>query len=176
MSLPFDSVSKTGYASFEYDWTDAGGTAPYSVYRDGRLAKNPDSATTYLIEGESATEPPIIEVLSSGDTSTPYTVQFPPYSVLRWHGRAGAFVYLVQQYVGSTWTQRAAIAHVGIRDYKFETLPLENGSAQQWRVLIEDLSGNRSEATLKSWTHVRAGDAPDYTTSVSSGTLTWAAA
>lgn len=176
MSIAFDSVEKVGYSAFVYDWTAAGGTAPYSIYKDGRLNKNPDSLTTLTLEGESTSEPPIIEVLSANDTSTPYTVQFPPYATLRWHGRAGAYVYLVQQYSGSAWSTIKSIAHGGIYEYKYETLSLDNGSAQQWRVMVEDISGNQSEATGLSWTHQRAPEAPEHVTSVTTGTLTWGAA
>lgn len=168
-----DIVKKIGYATWEYDWTDAGGTADYEVYENSRLAKLPDALTTYTTEGDDPDEPPVVEILDSTDTDDAITVQFPEYATLRWHGRANTSVYVVQRYIGSTWTdQTPVIAHTGIKDYTFETGTLVDGTAEQWRVVAEDLNGTESEVVSFTWTHRCCPAPPDIALSISAGTLT----
>lgn len=168
-----DSVTKIGYSTWQYDWISAGGTAPYEVYVNSRLAKLPDSLTTFDVEGSDPDEPPVVEILDANDTDDAVTVQFPEYAVLRWHGRTGANVYIVQRYVNSAWAdQTPVITHTGVKDYQYETGTLVNGTAEQWRVLIENLNGDRSDSIPFTWTHRCCPTPPDIALSISAGTLT----
>lgn len=149
------AITKDGKQSWKYTWT---GTDPYDVYRAdlGLIELTQTDLEEITLTGYSTLsntnlalddeEPPPLEIIDSADTSTPECLTYPPFSVLQWRGNADASYYIVQQYVGSTWTTYGEpTVENGAGYYKVSTGPLADVTTHNWRVLPVDSEGNQGD-------------------------------
>jgi hypothetical protein len=136
MSIPV-TAERIAPNAIRYEWT---GTAPYVVWERGSVVLNESSLTEYVAQNlDGTTNPlPAIEVLDSTDTVAAQNQNYSPRVRMQWRGQADAELYLIQEYVDSTWTTRDAVIESGAGYYGYETDPYDHGDAPQWRILPQD--------------------------------------
>jgi hypothetical protein len=107
-----------------------------------------------LAPGESL----MIEVLDTADAPAQ---AFRGRRLIWWYPVAGAVQYRIDEYVGSTWVQRALVQTMGIGFFSWKTRFLEDSTAHQFRVV--PIGSNRNDGTplLISEFMVRHPDPPE---------------
>ena len=158
MAVAFTEQSQIGATTWYYTWTS--GTAPngpFYVYLDGQYV-----ATVYqpFYQLEvAAGEQVQIEVLD--DTSAPGDA-YPGRMVLSWDAPVEATAsYRVDEYVGGVWTQVSLMQPgPGQTHFEYQTGPLADLSAHQYRVVAVDAAGNDGVAKNFAVTMVRRPDPP----------------
>lgn len=136
-------IVKVGAYTFRYPLT---GTAPFYVYAPGRQIGVTDTDTHVIVEGDDDYEPIPLQILDSLDTDSPYETLNPSTIVLQWRGDSSHYYYLVEEYVGTTWTQRALLMESGQGYYEYESEPLDDVTSAVWRVTAYDTQENAGRA------------------------------
>jgi hypothetical protein len=177
-----DVVKLDNSGAWTYTWE---GTAPFAVYRKGRLVP-PDTfedvdpgyttnETTRTFTDGTAYEPPQIEVLDSTDSYDPDNLLYPAYLVLQWHEGAGAEQYRIDRYIDAAWTTLQYVAAGTAGYYTYETPALVDGTAYQYRIVPITAAGDELTPIVYTATMVTLPEPPAVTMTVAAGVITVAA-
>uniref|UniRef100_A0A6M3IYE6 Uncharacterized protein n=1 Tax=viral metagenome TaxID=1070528 RepID=A0A6M3IYE6_9ZZZZ len=151
------SVQKAGTKAWRFALS---GTAPFDIYMEGKLFIGDLDESEIVINGDSAYEPPVIEVLDSTDSNEPEQVTYPPYLVLQWRGNSAASYYQVDRYVGSAWTRQGTVKEDGSGYYRFDTDVLADETEHTFRVVPVDSDGNTGHSFSVTSLIVKNPDPP----------------
>lgn len=148
MPVTFDSIKKTGSATYQYEWS---GTGPYEIWLNGALivdstGQEQTTATEIEYFSSDSEEPEPLEVIDTDSETSKdaQNVQNAPVAILQWRGEPGMEGYRVQEDVSGTWTTRAYIPHRFPDDndgggyYKYTTPALTHLTEYDFRVLAID--------------------------------------
>lgn len=181
MPATITDVVRVGVYAWRYDFT---GTAPFRVYRDGRLAQNSD-ATSYVAEWGTDTtahriEPPQIEVIDSTQTTAALSqTLYPPFVTIQFRGRTTNAYYLVEVSTngGSSYSTLSKIMEDGSGYYQSNSLGY-TATDLLFRVTPYDSEGTAGDPLSYSVFHYGYPDPPSltYTYAAGTGLLTIAAA
>lgn len=170
MAITLNEPVQVGAGLWLLTWTSDVG-APYRVYRDGVIVSTQESAEYYASVDDG--DVPVIEVLDA-DTESPSDAH-PPKILLGWQRDADAVWYLVEEYSGGEWTERARIVPASLPGVSPAWLAYSTGTvadvtSHQWRVTPYDAAGNAGTALSFTTLMVRYPDPPAVTFSYDSGT------
>lgn len=145
--------------SLEISWTSTLGDPTFYVYRDGVLvATTKQTAISFtLTSGERIA----VEVFDDPDDEP--ELIFPGRATIQWLGLTAAASYLVEEYVGAAWTQRALLLASGRPYYQWTSRYLEDETTHQFRVTAIGADGNAGTPVAFSIPVVRNPDAPEPT-------------
>jgi hypothetical protein len=117
--------------SWAFTWS--AGTAPYSIWLDGRQLESSLATEAYTYDGGEYDETaPPIEILNDGETAENYT--YPPRVRVQWRGLLGATTYIVQANEGG-WVDLDEFTEDGSGYYQWESEALADATTHQHRVL-----------------------------------------
>jgi hypothetical protein len=174
MSAVFTSIEKVGSATYEYKWS---GTGPFRIVNKGEIIEDEYANNSIKIQSDDSLEPEPIEVLDAAEVTAGTTAESQdnsPRAILQWRGNRDANYYLVQQLVTAVWTTRRTIAVEAGSEfqgyYSFESDALDDGDAEQWRVIAVDDQSGQSQPLLFTFTVVAIPDPPSISLSYSDGT------
>lgn len=167
MAITSLTLHRTSRHSVRLFFASGLATPTFYVWRDGVL----QGSTTATIW--DATVPlgqhPVWDVFDDPDDE-PEAV-YPDHFRLQWRGGGSAVDhYLVEEKVGSTWTQRARIPETGRNYYHFNTARLADVTVHELRVVAVGADGNESEAAAFAALMVRHPDPPLAAYSYDAGT------
>ena len=161
--MPMDlQITKSGTKAWTFDWSAAGGTAPYRLVLNSRVLSETTTLTAWTIEGDDEYEPPALEVLDANDGEAA-SETYPSRATLQWRGKSNVYYYQVQESVASVWTNRVRVKEIGAGYYQHTTTELADCTASQWRVIAVDERGYESEPILFDFFPVRPPDPPSIT-------------
>lgn len=136
------TITRKGPTSWEYQWT---GTGPYDAYIDGAKRLDQSTATSLIVQGDSATAststPPAVELRDITSTGSPQSVVYSPRRRIQWRGQSDAALYLIQRYVDAAWATQQVVQEDGRGYYTYTTIPLTDGTTEQWRIVPRDSRG-----------------------------------
>lgn len=169
--------------TWRYVW---GGTAPYRLYRYGRLLADDtldgtiiDEATTNntsrVFDDGDAYEPPQLEVLDSTDSQTPDNILYPAYLALQWHEAPEAHQYRVDRYIGAAWVAQQYVPADDRGYYVYETPPLTDGETYIYRIVPLTETGDELQSVTYTVDFVTIPEPPEVSITLATGTVTVAA-
>lgn len=170
------TATRTGSYAVRYEWM---GTAPFDVWRDGRIVLEQTTATTYTAQTTDGTTAPLpaIEILDDTDTTIAQSRQYSPVVRFQWRGQSDASYYKIQQYVDSEWTAIGMVRESGAGYYSWASQPQTDGESVEFRVVPYDTRGYDGLPLPVTHTVVCNPSPPDvsYTYNAGTGLLTIAA-
>ena len=171
MASSITSITKPAAYHWQYTWS---GTAPFYVYSAGELVLDATTLTTWIFQGDSNTEPPVVEVRDSTEAeSTISQIVNPQYAIFQWYQASNAAQYVVQESStdgGATvWTTRRTLFEDGSEYYTFQTPVLDDVTTATWRVAAVDTQSNYTVIQYQVFM-VRNPDPPEITLSYDNGT------
>jgi hypothetical protein len=169
MPATITTIQRIGPRAWRYTWS---GTAPFDVWIDGAKVLDQTTLLTYIAQGDNSHTPPALEIRDAADTGLPQSVTYSPIMRFQWRGQTDASLYIVQQYIGSTWTTQNAVRETGRGYYTYSTLAQDDGTLSQWRILPQDSRGYRGAAVTFSQTIIRNPPPPTVLYAYDEGTTT----
>lgn len=166
MAATIDSVVQAGPRSWQVAWSSTLSDATFYLYLDGTLADvtQATSRVFYVGEGESLT----LEVFD--DSTTEPTAPGGGRVYLAWYAVADAERYVIEEYTGGAWVERATRLDTGEEYYRWRTRHLEDVTTHQFRVTALSEGDVSGTAANVSWFMVRVPDPPAVTYSYSETT------
>lgn len=144
----------------------------FAVWLDGELLETvtgDEYEYTFTEEGYDDVPPPL-EIVSA-DPSYPVDAEndlYPPYAIIQWREVSGADAYQVEEYVGTSWINRGISRDASLGYYKYETDPLTDDTATDFRVKAVDVNNNAGVAVEFTAQVVRNPAPPDVSLEIDS--------
>lgn len=136
------TVSRNADSSWHFTWT--GGSAPWSIWLDGRLLETVTTPVYDFTMPGYPDEPPDLEILNQGVVGK--NQLYPPFVIIQWRGVQGVLGYIVELYNGSSaspWSRVADAMEVRKGYYQWTSQALADDTIPQYRVSTIDLNGNK---------------------------------
>lgn len=172
MSVTY-TISQNSPLSFLVKFTsDQTPPVTFSIYLSGNLVSTITSSTgsgsaSFTV---GSNESPFLEVLDYSGLPHP---AFPGKFSLHWREWAGASEYLVQQYIGSTWTTVATVPDSpNSESYTYTTGWLSDETTYQFQVIAVDAAGNQGTPLGFTFTEIRNPNPPSVSYAYASNVLT----
>lgn len=166
-------ASGSGGGVYRFAWSSDQDEPTFWVYRAGKLIQKSKATSIELTlkAGESA-----VLFVSEGEPAQLPT-QWPGVASLHWDAASGTDYYLVEEYVSSSWVERARVRDRSVLNggsernrFSWTSRTLEDVTSHQFRVTAVGTNGNSSTATSLTVLMVRKPDVPDVTFSYSNDT------
>ncbi len=173
MAATITECRQVGSGAWRYTWT---GTAPFTVYCQGRAVLEDSEATTYTAQWDDDTdhtEAPAIEVIdSTQDADGLSQTLYPPVVTLQFRGAPTNAYYTVERYTGSAWEEIAIIVEDGSGYYLYRS-PFWLTGEQDVRLIPYDESGTAGNPmSFSIFHHTAPATELTYTYNAGTGDLT----
>lgn len=166
MAIDWAAVKRDD-GGWNFSWS--AGTAPYSIYLNGLLLATASSESyEFTLDGYKEAPPPL-EIINTGDDAE--SLLYPCRAHIQWRGVSGAYAYIIQQYLNSSWRAIRTISESSAGYYGFTTKPLADIDTHLFRVVAVDELGNGGTPVQFSFFMARNPEPPTVDINYSSGNI-----
>lgn len=164
MGVTIEHIKRIGPTSVEvYYSSDLGGTPTFYIYVNGTLYMTTQSDKVYLPVPSDDSDGIVIEIFdSSSDSATPW---WPRRFDLQWQKVDDIDYYKIEEYVDSSWTERAKVKDLNEEYKHWRSRVLDDVTTHQFRITPYGDNGETGSSLTLSGLMVRHPDsissAPD---------------
>lgn len=132
---------KQATGTWLFTW-DGGSADSYDIWLDGELLDTVVGGEYECPEADYNDAPPPLEIVADESDADAENDLYPPYVILQWREVTGADAYRVEQYIDSNWVIVDTIQDRSVGYYFYQSEPLTDGTAYDFRVSAVDVNNN----------------------------------